>query len=231
MAKKDTQKAGKNIEAVEEALSKTEQYIERNQKTLLYILGGIVLLVGAYFGYQRYYLQPKEKDAQQQMFMAEQYFAKDSLDKALYGDGMYLGFIDIIDEYGITKSANLAHYYAGIIFLKKGEFEEAIEHLEDFKSSDVMISSMGNAALGDAYLETGEYESAIKHYLKAARDEPNQFTTPTFLKKAAWAYELQNNYTEAAKIYEEIEKEYFMSYEARDIKKYKARAQKQANGN
>ena len=78
------------------------------------------------------------------MFMAEKYFENDSLNKALKGDGNYLGFLDIIDQYKFTKSANLSHYYAGICYLKKGEFQNAIDQLNSFSSGDQLVGPMAS---------------------------------------------------------------------------------------
>src|SRR5512137_655283 len=103
---KQVDKTEERIVKVEEAFSKTEQFIERNQKIILIIVGALVIVVLGFFGFKRFYLAPKEKEAQGQMFMAEKYFEMDSISKALNGDGNYLGFLDIIDQYGITKSAN-----------------------------------------------------------------------------------------------------------------------------
>ena len=91
MAKK-TDKTEDRIVAVEEAFSKTEQFIENNQKIILIVIGAIIVIVLGFFGFKRLYLAPKEKEAQGQMFMAEKYFELDSLNKALNGDGNYLGF-------------------------------------------------------------------------------------------------------------------------------------------
>jgi hypothetical protein len=71
-----------------------------------------------YFGYQKYIIEPKTQDAQEQIFSAQQFFEADSLDKALFGDGNHLGFVDIAEEYSSTKPGKLANYYAGICFLK-----------------------------------------------------------------------------------------------------------------
>ncbi|MCK4639195.1 MAG: tetratricopeptide repeat protein, partial [Bacteroidales bacterium] len=110
MAKKKD-KTEEKIVAVEEVLGRTEQFIEKNQKILTIIVGIIVVLILGYFGYKKFYLAPLEKEAQSQIFMAEMYFEQDSLNRALYGDGNYLGFLDIIDEYSSTKTGNLANYY------------------------------------------------------------------------------------------------------------------------
>ena len=108
MAKKKT-KQEDNLQELESALTRTEQFIEDNQKMISYIVGGIIVVVAAYLGFNKFYLQPKEKEALSQMFMAENYFERDSFNLAINGDGNYLGFLDIIEDYGITKSANLAN--------------------------------------------------------------------------------------------------------------------------
>jgi tetratricopeptide (TPR) repeat protein len=224
MAKK-SDKTEDRIVAVEEAFGKTEQFIEKNQMIILIVVGAIVVIVLGYFGFKKFYLAPKEKEAQGQMFMAEKYFEADSLSKALNGDGNYPGFLDIIDQFGITKSANLAHYYAGIIYLKKGEYEKAIDQLKKFKSSDVMVAPMAAGAIGDAYMELKQTEKAIEYYLKAADMRKNDFTTPMLLMKAAWGYEELGKYDQALPLYKRIKEEYARSNEAREIDKYIGRAE------
>lgn len=222
MAKK-TDNTEEKIMAVEEALSRSEVFIERNQKLLGIVIGGLALLVLAYFGFQRFYLMPQEKEAQSQMFMAEKYFEQDSLKLALNGDGMYPGFLGIIDDYGMTKSARLAHYYAGIIYLNEGQFEEAISHLKKFKIKDALVAPMAKGAIGDAYMELGKTTEAGEQYLLAAKISKNDFTTPVFLQKAAWAFEDAGDNKKALAAYERIRTEFPRSAEARDVEKFIAK--------
>lgn len=222
MAKKK-ERAEENILAVEEALSKTEVFIEKNQKILYIIIAVIAVIVLAIFGFKRLYIAPRDKEAKAQMFMAEKYFEKDSLRLALNGDGNYLGFLDIINDYKLTKTANLAHYYAGLSYLHLGEYEDALEHLQKFRGKDKVLSTMAIGAMGDVYMELGETEKATGYYRKAANHEPNAFTTPLFLMKAGMSYELQGNYTKALEMYERIRDEYNSSFEYRSIDKYIAR--------
>jgi hypothetical protein len=56
------------------------------------------------------------------MFQAVRYFESDSLNLALNGDGNNLGFLQIVEDYSGTKAGNLANYYAGVIYLKQGNF-------------------------------------------------------------------------------------------------------------
>jgi len=217
-------KAEKNIQAVESALSKTEHFIEKNQKLIMYIVGGIALIILGYFAFNKFYIGPKEKDAESAMFWAERYFEKDSLKLALNGDGTNLGFLDIIDDYGMTKSADLAHYYAGMIYLKQGQYQDAIDNLKDFDGDDQIVSCMATGGIGDAYMELGDNDQALKYYLKAANKHDNKFSTPLFLMKAGWTYEIMGKYDESLKLYERIQKDYYGSYESREIEKYIARA-------
>ena len=219
MAKK-TDKTEDRIVAVEEAFSKTEQFIETNQRIILIVVGAVIVIVLGFFGFKRFYLAPKEKEAQGQMFMAEKYFEMDSVNKALNGDGNYLGFLDIIDQYGITKSAGLAHYYAGICYLKKGDYENAITQLKKFSSNDELVQPMATGAIGDAYMELKEPDKAVDYYLKAANQKKNELTTPMLLMKAGWVYEDQDKYDQALVQYKRIKNEYPRSEEGNEIDKY-----------
>ena len=224
MAKKTT-RAEENIQAVEEALGKTEQFIEDNQKPILIVVGVIVLIVLVFFGFQRFYLVPKEKSAQEQIFMAEYYFEIDSLDLALNGDGINPGFLDIIDNYKFTNTANLAHYYSGIIYLKKDDYQTAIDFLEGFDGDDQIIEPMALGAIGDCYLQLDNPDAAVNYYLHAAESSENEFTSPVFLMKAGWTYEVLKEYSNAIKIYKRIKEDFPRSNEAREMEKYIARAE------
>ena len=220
MSKKKSEEHISGFETVENALSKTEQYIEENKKSLTIIVTVIILVVGGYLLYTRVLLSPKEIEAQSQMFRAEQYFEQDSFRLALEGDGDALGFIDIIDEYGITKSANLANYYAGISYLRLGEYDDAIEYLKKFDANDKLVSVIALGALGDAYVETGDYNEAVALFEKAANKNKNDFTSAIYLKKAGLVYEALENYSKAISMYEKIKTLYPESDEANDIDKY-----------
>ena len=214
---------------VAEAFSKTELFIEKNKKTLILVFGAVVVLVGGYFAYKYWYVAGEEEKARTEMFKAEDYFGKDSINKAMNGDGVALGFTQIVDEYGITPSGNLAEYYLGICYLKKGQFEDAIEHLEAFNSKDQMVAPEATGAIGDANMELGKVDEAITYYLKAAEQKPNKFITPIYLKKAALAYEEKANYADAVKIYERIKNEFAETIEGKEMEKYISRAKALGN--
>ena len=224
MAKK-TAENEELIVDVQEVYSKTETFIDDNKGALTGIIAVLIVLIGGYFAYANFYLAPLEEEAQKEMFMAEKYFKMDSLNLAIDGNETFPGFIEIADNYGSTKAGNLANYYLGMAFLRTGEFESAIEALNQFDGDDEMLGTLAIGAQGDAYLELGDYEKAVSHYEKDADRKANEFTSPMFLMKAGKTYELLGKYAEAAETYKTIKREYKKSPEASEIDKYIARAE------
>ncbi|HKJ79073.1 MAG TPA: tetratricopeptide repeat protein [Prolixibacteraceae bacterium] len=224
MAKKKVQEED-NLQELESALTKTERFIEDNQKVITYAVGALILVVVVYLGFSKFYLQPREQEAQSQMFMAESYFEKDSFNLALNGDGNYLGFLDIIDDYGITESANLAKYYSGVSYLHLGNFEEALDYLNDFDTDDLLLEPIVAGAKGDAHLELGETDKALKQYKKAYSVNDNELTSPVYMMKAAQLLETMDEPEEALAIYKRIKEEYPETAEGRNVERYIARVE------
>ncbi len=217
-----------NPEALAEQISRTEQFIEKNKKLVMIVGGAIALIVAVYFLYD-YWVTNQDQVAQSEMFQAVYYFEKDSLDKALNGDGNNYGFLQIIEEYPVTRAANLANYYLGAIYLKKGEYISAIDHLEEFSANDLVVQARAYALMGDAYMEMENYKDAADHYMKASDYKPNQFTTPPYLLKAAIAYEMLEDYESAYDCYNTIVEKYVKSNEYQLARKHKARLEAKMN--
>ena len=225
MAKKKTDKTEEQFAVVEETLTRTEQWVENNQKTLSTIVFAIVGVIALYLAFDKFYVDPIKEEAQQELFKSVSYFEADSFNLALNGVNGEYGLLDIIDDYGSTEAGNLANYYAGVCFLKTGDNESAIDYLSDFSSDDEVVSSVAYGSMGDAYMNTGEFDNAINYWTKAAFNSKNDFTTPIYLKRAAMALEEDGNLDRALEYYTIIQKEYSNSDEARDIDKFITRAQ------
>jgi predicted negative regulator of RcsB-dependent stress response len=211
-----------NPEALQEKLEGIEHWAEKNLRLLAIVVGVVILAVGGFFGF-RYYVDQQDGLAQKEIFQAIRYFEADSLNLALNGDGNNLGFLQIIDDYSVTKSGNLANFYTGVIYLKQGKFPLAIYHLEDFSANDLLVQARAYSLIGDAYMEQKKYDEAARYYDKASGYEPNKEFTPTYLMKAALAYEKLNNIEKAKAAYQTIIDTYFDSSEIQNAKKYKAK--------
>jgi TolA-binding protein len=224
MAKKEEHKHEllENPEALKEKLAGAESWLEQNPKIVVGIAAAILIIVGGYFAFN-YYKNSQNDLAQKEMFQAVYYFEADSLDKALNGDGNNLGFLEIIEEYGVTDAANLANFYAGVSYLKQGKFELARLYLEDFNASDLLIQARAYGLVGDSYMEEKKYDDAAKYYNKAANYKPNKYFSPSYLMKEALAYEKLNQNDKARETYDKIINLYWESSEYQNARKFKAR--------
>jgi tetratricopeptide (TPR) repeat protein len=227
MAKKETEKTITNAEKeVGEIVSRSEKFIENNKKNITYGIIALAAVIGAILAYNYLYLAPKNVNADKAIYKGEMYFQIDSFNLALNGNGIdYDGFEYIIDQYGGTKSGNLAKAYAGVCYFKTGDMENAIKHLKSFKCDENNIEPAIIGLIGDCYVESGDVKEGIVYFEKAASKANNDFLSPFYLKKAGLAYESLQRYDDATKTYTAIKEKHAASMEADDIEKYIVRAQ------
>jgi tetratricopeptide (TPR) repeat protein len=188
------------------------------------IIIGAVIIIGAsvYFMLEQN-KQKKNLTAQDELFQAQYYFEQDSLDLAMNGDGRNLGFLDIIDIYGGTNAANLANFYAGTIYLKQGNYQEALNFLGDFSTPEVLAQSRAEELIGDAYMELGQFSDAARQYEKAASVVDDKFFSPGYLLKAALAHENNNDNQSALEAVTKIVDDYYGASQYNEARKQKAR--------
>lgn len=206
---------------------KKGSFFQDNQKSVVFILGGIIVLILLYIGYQKFYLAPRAEKATDAMYKAEEYALIDSLQKkAIEGDGAFLGFKEIADEYSNTPSANIANAYLGGLYLRQQNFQEAIKYLKKYtETGSEILDPLVIGLIGDAYSESHDYKNAADYYKKAADKSKNSYTTPLFLKKLGLVYEQLNENKQAEEAYSKIKTEYPESAEASTIDGPLARVQ------
>ena len=211
---------------LDETASRTEEWVAKNQKIILGVVGAIALATIGYIMYGKFVSDPKEDKAFNEIFQAQEYFSQavantqnpDSLfTLALKGGEGKLGFTGIADEYAGTKAGNLANYYAGMSYLNLKDFKNAEKYLSSFSSNDMNLNALALGGLGDAYSETNKVDDAISYYKKAAEANENDFTTPRFLFKAAQLALAANKKEEANKMFTQIKEKYETSREALNI--------------
>lgn len=225
MADKKKQQEEEVLVDVGASISKAEQFVESNQKTITYIVGGLIVIVGGIWAYFNWYLNPREAAAQEEMVKAVMAFEKDSLQSAINGAGNWSGFAEIAETYSGTKSGNISHFYAGISHLNLGQYQEAIMELDKFSPKDDVFKTLKFGAIADAFLENNQPKDALDYYTKSVSGSNNNFLTPFFLKKAGLTAEILEEYGKAGQFYQRIADEFPDSREANDALKYVERAQ------
>ena len=201
-----TKQGDERLENVEVALSKTELWIENNQKTLWIILIGLLVAAFVIYGITNYNKKRNETaknlsypqeinfetQASQAVDFASYYMENENYATALNGDGCYL---------------------------KQGNYNQAIEYLKKYTNDDKILSAMALGLIGDCYLELGDQQNAIAYYDKATKKNPNDFTTPMFLVKLGMTHEIMGNNAKALETYKLLKKDFPLSNEAFEISK------------
>lgn len=193
----------------DDVVLKAKSFWTKNQKPLLTGIIIVLAVIAGWIGYKNYIVAPKEAEAQNAMWKAEQYFRQDSLKLALNGDKFNRGFLYIINNYGSTKAGNLAKYYAGLCYLRTSDFNKAVTNLTDFSTSAKQIQMMAYGALGDAYSELNKNDEAINNYKKAAHEFTDDATMSSeYLFRAALKLEVLGKNSEALELYKELKENY-----------------------
>jgi TolA-binding protein len=227
MAKKIASKDNSSLEIIESAealqveISKAEGFLKTNQKILAVIGGAVIVAVLGFFAYN-YWMDTQNQEAQVAMVDATFAYEADSLSQSLNGVGGGDGMLTIAEDFGSTKAGNLASFYAGTALMKQGKFDEAIEHLSDFSSKDLVLQGKAYVLIGDAYMEKGAAGEAADFYKKAASYQSNKFLTPGYLMKLALAQETAGDRGAAIKTYDALVQDYPAATETINAKKYRA---------
>lgn len=214
---------GEDADNGQHALENVQNIYEKNKKVINGVIAAIAIIVGGWAVYTFLYMGPREEKASGRAFYATQYFMQDSASKALQGDGQHAGLLKIIKDYGGTKTANLAHYEAGLCYLKLGDYKKAIKQLDDFNGKGTMLATAAHGALGSAYMEDNNVKKAIDEYKAATEDKDDIAQTPMYLMRLGLAYEKNNQPEEAKKAYQRIRDEFPQSQQSQDIDRYLAR--------
>jgi tetratricopeptide (TPR) repeat protein len=211
-----------NPEAIASTLGRGETFLKENVRFIAGIIVAVGVVIAGILFYQIHKANQNEI-AQGEMFQAVYYYEQDSVELALNGDGVNPGFLQIIEDYGGTAAANLSHFYTGSIYLSQGNFQQAIDHLEDFSSDDFLLQARAYTLIGDAYVGLDNLNSAISAYQRAVDYKENKYFTPKYLQKLAFAYEEAGEIEEAIEAYNRIINDYFDSFEVTAARKHKAR--------
>lgn len=200
-------------------INRYEEFIQKNQKTIITVACVIVAVALIIFCYFKFYKAPRENRAAEAIFYAENYFDNGDYQTALDGDGTNPGFLSVIDNYGCTKAGKLAKLYAGIASLRLGKYDEAAKFFSDYNGKDLYTKPLAIMGEADALAEQQKFDEAAKLYIKAAETNENDITSPAALFKAGLCY-LGTDNAKALDLFNQVKTNYPTSTEYPEIDKY-----------
>ncbi len=203
---------------------RAKDFWTRHSKTISVTFVVVILAVGGYFIYKNYVQGPKEDKAVEAMFKAEEYYRLDSFRLALNGDGQNQGLLAIISKYGGTKAGNLARFYAGSIYVKMDDNQNAVKQLEKFSTSSKPIQARAYKLLGDANADLGNHKEALSNYKKSARhfEEDEAHSAEALFLAAYLADRVMKDQKEAISLFKELKEKFPRTREGFDADNYLA---------
>ena len=202
-------------EAMEQQVTKTEAFFEKNKKAIIICVIAIIAIVVLAILAKNYYFEPRANEASTELAKSQDLFQQEQYDKAL------AGFQKVAADYSSTDAGNLAQLYIGLCQANLGKWQEAVNALESFSGKDdQMITPAAEGALGNAYANLNQLDKAVEHLKKAASMADNNSLSPTFLIQAGEILESQGKKDEALKLYQEVKEKYFNSMQYQTIDAY-----------
>lgn len=218
MANNAKKAADQTVQDVDMAISKSEQFIEKNRNKIMYFFAAVIAVVAIVFFWNHYAKTQNEK-AQEAIWSSQFLFEAGDFEQALDG------FEAVINQYGSTKAGNLALAYAGLCQKELGNYADAASYLKKYSGNDNVVAPAVRAALGDCYVYQDDFVAAARAFEDAARAADNAQYTPLFLRKAGLAYEAAGDKAGALKVYQQIKANWLETTIGQTIDKYIVRVQ------
>ena len=222
-----------------DAIQKVKGFWDQYSKPIIYVGTAIILLIAGLYGYKYLIVEPREKEASELIFPAENLFDKmavsgfnkDSVNIVINGGELegkkVTGLLKVISNFGSTAAGNRAKYMTGASYLHIKEFDKAIKYLKDFDGNGAsQVESKANLMIGHAYAEQKKTADALSYYKKAAavNDKDEFFAADALLVAAAYA-DANGNSKDAISLYQEVKEKYPSnpSVQSGEIDKYLAK--------
>jgi len=222
MAKQKNPTTKTHVPDGDEALEKIIGFWDRYNKPITYIGGALILIIGVFYGYKKFVVEPKEEKAAEVIIGAESLFDKmatngfnkDSVSLVLNGGNLngqkITGLLKVISQYDGSKTANRAKYLVGASYLQIHEYDKAIKYLKEFDPNGAdQLESKTNIMLGHAYAEKNNSDEALKFYKKAAEVNPKDEVMVGYALLMAASYaETIGKSQDAITLYKKLKDEY-----------------------
>lgn len=183
-----------------------------------YLVGGVLALILLFFLYRQFIWMPSNEKSNDGWWVAMNYIEKDSTDQAINS------LVPFVKSYDGKSGGEIAQYLLATQYMKKGEFQKAIENFEGVDINDTYISVFSIGLQGDCHSEMKNYEKAIEKYIVAAEANDNEMTTPMYLFKAGLNAEKVKKFEDATIYYTRIQDDYPSYASQKTIEKFIARA-------
>jgi tetratricopeptide (TPR) repeat protein len=201
--------------------TQVKTFYYNNKKYISYGVTGVVVVVLAVFFYLNN-LKANNERASIEIGKIYQFFDQGNYIIAINGQpekGLN-GLKKIVDEYGNTKSGEIARFYLANAYFLIDSTEKALEAFEDVSLSDKLLQASTYAGMAACFERKKNNIDAAEYYNKAANTISDPKLTPEYLFNAAKNYGISGEKERAIEILKRIKKEYTSHSAAREADRF-----------
>jgi TolA-binding protein len=199
----------------------TRKWIEANRKLMSYVFSAIAVLIAVAWFVNNNQRQSNERATTD---LAKVYQIYDQGQYQLAVNGIpqenIRGLQAIVDEYGSTKSGEIAKLYLANCYFNLGDMDKALKYFKDVDVNDKLLASSALSGIGACYEAKGNCDEAAGYFEQAASKFMTPIQAPDNLFKAASNYSVAGKKEKAADMLHRLKKEFPTSNYARDIDRY-----------
>ncbi|HLP15805.1 MAG TPA: tetratricopeptide repeat protein [Bacteroidota bacterium] len=199
----------------------TQSWLEENKKRLSTIgLIAAVVILGAWF-YVNNARNNNEKAAND-LAKVFSYYDNGQYQAAITGlpEKNVPGLQTIVDNYGSTKTGNLAKFYLADAYYNTQQYDKALQLYGDVSAGVDIVDIAAMAGEAACYEAKGDFEKAAKLYEKAGKKSSSDPNAPENLVAAARNYAKKGDKERAVELYKLVKEEYAQSAAARDAERF-----------
>jgi tetratricopeptide (TPR) repeat protein len=200
---------------------KSQEFIEDNKQKLIFIVGGIAVILLAV----TWYYNKKAEDnlvADIKLNQIIPAFEQGQYQKAIDGEpGTQLdGLQSIVDNYGSTEQGELAKIYLAKSYYWLNNIELALEYFESYSGNSKLHQSTAFAGIAACHESMADFKKAAENYKKAADINSLSTQSADYLLNAGINYLKSGDDESAKKVLEKIKDDYSTTMAAREVDKY-----------
>jgi len=219
--KKEEAKKADGIEEMSASLTSLSAKIEKNKKPILYIIGGVLVVILAGFGWYFWHKHANKKSAEG--FSTEVVNTQKSITDKMQKESLPLDSAQTLLDNAMIKNlsafaakeegntgADLANIKLAALYYNQGKIKDALAAIEKADIDEPIMKMQAIIFKGDCYVGLNKYGEALEAYNKAYEEtkEDNPEIAARALIKKAGVLSAQNKHADALAAYEQVIKDY-----------------------
>jgi TolA-binding protein len=200
---------------------KAQSWYDENRKRLSTIGGVVIVLVLALWFYSNNVRANNER-ATTDLAKVFTFYDNGQYQIAINGipERNVTGLQALVDNYGSTKSGNLAKFYLASAYYNSQDFDKALEYFKDYSGGNPLLEISALAGAGACFEAKGEHMKAAENFEKAGLKNADDPNAPENLVNAARNFGKAGEKERAVELLKKVKKEYPSSTAARDVDRY-----------